>query len=78
MEDLKCLICTQSGQNQFHWNVKSFSQVYRSFEGCRKVLVLNESPLIVAGGDAFVSKYATVDDCFASSYEISKIVLDNL
>ena len=43
-----------------------------------KAVVLNECPLIVAGGDAFVAKYATVDDCIASSYEISKIVQNSL
>ena len=55
-----------------------YSQVYRPFDGCPKAVVLNESPLIIAGGDAFVAKYATVDDCIASSYEISKIVQNSL
>ena len=43
-----------------------------------KAVVLNKFPLIVAGGDAFVAKYATVDDCIASNYEISKIVQNSL
>merc|ERR1719189_182595 len=55
-----------------------YSQVYTPFEGCPKAVVLNESPLIVAGGDAFVAKYATVDDCISSSYEITKIVQSNI
>ncbi len=51
-----------------------YSQVYKPFEGTPKAVVLHEEPLIVAGGDAFVAKYATVDDCFASARKISDII----
>ena len=49
-----------------------YCQVQKPFEGSPKAVILNENPLIIAGGDAFVSQNANVGDCIASAYEITK------
>ena len=45
-----------------------FSQVYKPFEGSPGCIVLNESPLIIAGGDSFSS--SNFDGCIESSTSI--------
>lgn len=52
-----------------------FSQVWNPYPGCPKAVVLNTCPLLIAGGDAFVSRFATVDSCIASAHEISRLVI---
>ena len=41
-------------------------------------MILNENPLIIAGGDGFVSNNAIVDDCIVSAYEIANILSEKL
>ena len=55
-----------------------YSQVYKPFEGSPKAIILNEYPLIVAGGDAFVEKYASVDDCLTSAIKVSELIMSKL
>ena len=51
-----------------------YSQVKSAYEGCPKAVILCEKPLIIAGGDGFVSNNAVVDDCIVSANKIAQIL----
>ena len=50
-----------------------YSQVHQPFEGCPKAVVLNEEPLIIAGGDGFMHR-SGFDACIDSAHAIVELV----
>ena len=52
-----------------------YSQVSTPFPGCPHAVTLNEAPLLLAGGDAFVEEFATVDGCIASAIKMSELLI---
>ena len=52
-----------------------YSQVSTPFPGCPHAVALNEAPLLLAGGDAFVEEFATIDGCIASAIKMSELLI---
>ena len=52
-----------------------YYQVSTPFPGCPHAVTLNEAPLLLAGGDAFVEEFATVDGCIASAIKMSELLI---
>jgi len=51
-------------------------QVVQPFSNSPGCVVLNENPLLIAGGDGFV--HSNVDGCLKSSQKIVDVILEKL
>ena len=54
-----------------------YSQVHQPYENCPKAIILNENPLLIAGGDGFMPK-SGFDTCLDSASAITDILNDKL
>ena len=54
-----------------------YSQVHQPYENCPKAIILNENPLLIAGGDGFMPK-SGFDSCLDSASAITDILNDKL
>ena len=54
-----------------------YSQTFKPYEGCPKAIILNEKPLIIAGGDGFMPK-SGLSCCLDSAEEIVALLETNL
>ena len=52
-----------------------YSQIYKPYENCPGAVILNEKPLIIAGGDGFVEKSGL--SCCLDSAQSIVAFLDN-
>ena len=54
-----------------------YSQIFKPYEGTPKAVILSESPLIVAAGDAFMPR-SGFDTCIDSAKTTSEILINKL
>ena len=54
-----------------------YSQIYKPYQNCPGAIILNEKPLIIAGGDGFTEK-SGLSCCIDSAQTISNFLENNL